>query len=108
MCLEALVRVTRLAASIGLHTGAMTVDDAAARFAADAFLGGSAARSEAARGTFDAGYGRYTWGKWLITDLRAQARTTWGPDFSDPRFNAALLDLGAPPVGLIRTALERG
>jgi hypothetical protein len=77
MCLEALVRVTRLACSIGLHTGEMTVDQAASRFREDAFLGGSAARSEAHRGTFDVGYGRYTLGKLAMMDLRDRARATW-------------------------------
>jgi hypothetical protein len=105
---EALIRVTRLACAIGLHTGAMTVDDATARFEADAFLGSSAARSEANRGTFDITYGRYTWGKLALLDLREQARAAWGAEFSLPRFHTALLDLGSPPLGLITTALTRG
>jgi hypothetical protein len=108
MCLEALVRVTRLVCSIGLHTGALTVDDATERFRHDAFLGGSAARSEAQRGTFDIGYGRYTQGKFAILDLREQARAQWGADFSLPRLHTALLELGAPPIGLITAALSAG
>ncbi len=108
VAIEALVRVTRLACSIGLHTGAMTVDDAAARFTADAFLQGPAAMSEARRGTFDPGYGRYTWGKLAISDLRVKARTAWGDEFSLPRFHKAMLDLGSPPLGLLDTAIERG
>jgi Bacterial protein of unknown function (DUF885) len=108
MCLEALVRVTRLACSIGLHTGEMTVEQAAARFTKDAFLGGSAARSEARRGTFDVGYGRYTLGKLAMLDLRAQARSVWGGAFSVPRFHSAVLGLGAPPLGLLSTALTEG
>jgi hypothetical protein len=105
MCLEALVRVTRLVCSIGLHTGSLSVDDATERFRVDAYLGEAAARSEAQRGTFDIGYGRYTQGKLAIRDLREQARTAWGPGFSLPRLHAALLDLGAPPLGLISAAL---
>jgi len=108
VAIEALVRVTRLACSIGLHTGAMSVDDAAARFTADAFLQGPAALSEARRGTFDPGYGRYTWGKLAIRDLRDKARTAWGPEFSLPRFHRAMLELGSPPLGLLHTAIERG
>lgn len=108
VAIEALVRVTRLAAAIGVHTGAMTVDDAAARFEHDAFLGGSAALSEARRSTFDPTYGRYTWGKLVIRDAARSARERWAADFSIPRFHAALLDLGAPPLGLIGTAVERG
>ncbi|MGN6245843.1 MAG: DUF885 family protein [Motilibacteraceae bacterium] len=108
VALEALVRVTRLACAIGLHTGQMTVEDATARFMSDAFLGRSAALSEARRGTFDAAYGRYTWGKLAIQDLRERARETWGAGFDLPRFHRAMLDLGSPPIGLLGTALERG
>lgn len=108
MCIEALVRVTRLVCAIGLHTGAMNVADATARFSSDAYLAGPAAASEARRGTFDPTYGRYTLGKLLITDLAAQARTQWGGSFSLPRLHAALLDLGAPPLGLMSTALVDG
>jgi hypothetical protein len=105
MALEALVRVTRLSCSIGLHTGALDVDGATERFRADAYLGGSAARSEAQRGTFDIGYGRYTQGKLAIQDLRERARAQWGADFSLPRLHGALLQLGAPPIGLIDAVL---
>jgi hypothetical protein len=105
---EALIRVTRLACAIGLHTGAMTVADATARFESDALLLGAAARSEANRGTFDVTYGRYTWGKLAIQDLREQATARWGDGFSLKRLHAAMLDLGSPPLGLLTTALDRG
>jgi len=105
MCLEALVRVTRLRVSIGLHTGAMSFDDAVAAFTGDAHLGGPAARSEAARGTFDLGYGCYTLGKLVLADLREQARRQWGAGFSLPRFHAELLALGSPPLALLGPAL---
>jgi hypothetical protein len=108
VAIEALVRVTRLACSIGLHTSALTVPEAARRFEQDAFLAGPAALSEARRGTFDPTYGRYTWGKLEILRLREQARATWGADFSLPRFHRALLGLGAPPLGLMGTAIIRG
>ena len=83
VALEALVRVTRLACAIGLHTG-MTVAEAARRFEDDAHLAGPAAPSEARRGTFDPTYGRYTWGKLEILDLRERARRDWGAGFSLP------------------------
>jgi hypothetical protein len=108
VCLEALIRVTRLACSIGLHAGDMTVEQAQARFENDAFLAGAAALSEARRGTFDAAYGRYTWGKLAVLEQREKARTAWGADFSLPRFHRALLDLGSPPIGLLGTAVARG
>ena len=69
----------------------MTVDDATARFEADAFLLGPAARSEATRATYDPTYGRYTWGKLEIMSLRDEALAAWGTEFSLRRFHEALL-----------------
>ncbi|MFC4565896.1 DUF885 family protein [Nocardiopsis mangrovi] len=106
--LEALIRVTRLAAAIGVHTGAMSVEDAAARFAADTVLAGPAALSEARRASFDPTYGRYTWGKLEILGLRDRAKERWGAGYTTRRFHAAMLDLGAPPLGLLGTAVDRG
>jgi hypothetical protein len=105
VAIEALVRVTRLAVSIGLHTGQMTIDEAAHRFEHDAYLKGPAARSEAARATFDPTYGRYTWGKLEILRLRATARAAWGPDYTLQRFHKELLALGAPPLGLMASGM---
>jgi hypothetical protein len=106
--LEALVRVTRLACAIGVHTAGMTVAEGARRFEADTHLAGAAALSEARRATFDPTYGRYTWGKLEIMALRERARKEWGANFSLHRFHAALLELGSPPLGLLGTAVERG
>ena len=106
--LEALVRVTRLACAIGVHTAGMTVEQAARRFETDTHLSGSAALSEARRATFDPTYGRYTWGKLEILKLRERARKEWGAGFTLQRFHKALLDLGSPPLGLLGTAVERG
>jgi hypothetical protein len=106
--LEALVRVTRLACAIGVHTAGMTVAEGAARFERDTHLAGPAALSEARRATFDPTYGRYTWGKLEIMSLREQARQQWGAGFSLRRFHTALLDLGSPPLGLLGTAIVRG
>jgi Bacterial protein of unknown function (DUF885) len=106
--LEALVRVTRLACALGVHTAGWTVEQATARFAADTHLAGSAAASEARRATFDPTYGRYTWGKLEIMALRERARAAWGAEFSLKRFHTALMDLGSPPLGLLPTALDRG
>ena len=106
--LEALVRVTRLACAIGVHTAGMTIADAARRFEADTHLAGPAALSEARRATFDPTYGRYTWGKLEILKLRERARKDWGAGFTLQRFHKAMLDLGSPPLGLLGTAIERG
>ena len=106
--LEALVRVTRLACAIGVHTAGMTVQEGARRFEADTHLAGAAALSEARRATFDPTYGRYTWGKLEIMSLRERARKEWGSGFSLRRFHSAMLELGSPPLGLLGTAVERG
>jgi hypothetical protein len=106
--LEALVRVTRLACAIGLHTAGQTVADCARRFETDTHLAGQAALSEATRASFDPTYGRYTWGKLEIIDLREKARQAWGAEFSLLRFHSAMLALGSPPLGLLGTALRRG
>ena len=106
--LEALVRVTRLACAIGVHTAGMTVPEAARRFEADTHLAGPAALSEANRATFDPTYGRYTWGKLEILRLRERARKEWGAGFTLHRFHSAMMSLGAPPLGLLGTAVDRG
>ncbi|WP_189133504.1 DUF885 family protein [Wenjunlia tyrosinilytica] len=106
VALEALVRVTRLSCAIGLHTGAMDVEEATQWFVEDAHLPRAGAASEARRGTFDAAYGRYTWGKLELMDLRERARRQWGAGFSLERFHTGLMALGSPPLGLIASALE--
>jgi uncharacterized protein (DUF885 family) len=100
------MRVTRLAASLGVHRGTMSVDEATRRFETDAFLLGPAARTEATRATFDPTYGRYTWGKLEIMGLRDEAIAAWGSKFSLLRFHEALLGLGAPPLGTMGDAIE--
>ena len=105
VCIEALVRVTRLRCAIGIHTGAMTMEDAVRSFEEDAFLKGPAARGEAGRAAYDPTYGRYTWGKLEILGLRDEAMAAWGGRYSHLRFHTALLDLGAPPLGLIGDVL---
>jgi len=106
--LEGLIRVTRLACSIGVHTAGMTVAEAARRFESDTHVSGPAALSEARRATFDPTYGRYTLGKLEIMDLRERARKEWGPGFSLIRFHTAMLALGSPALGLLHTAIDRG
>jgi hypothetical protein len=104
--IEALMRVTRLAAALGVHRGTMSMDEATRRFESDAFLLGPAARTEATRASFDPTYGRYTWGKLEIMALRDEAIAAWGSKFSLRRFHEALLSLGAPPLGTMGDAIE--
>ena len=104
--IEALVRVTRLACAIGLHSGAMSFTDAVARFEEDAYYRGPAARAEAGRATYDPTYGRYTWGKLEILRLRGEAQARWGRRYSHRRFHDALLALGSPPLGLMGSIFD--
>ncbi|MDQ1395856.1 MAG: hypothetical protein QOG64_1115, partial [Acidimicrobiaceae bacterium] len=104
--IEALLRVTRLAVAIGVHTGSMTLEDAVHRFEEDGYQRGPAARSEAVRAYWDPTYGRYTWGKLEIRSLRDDAVAQWGRKYSHRRFHEALLSLGAPPLGLMDDALR--
>lgn len=106
VALKALLRVTRLAAAIGFHSGTLDLDDCVARFQRDAFLRPAVAEAETARATFDPTYGRYTWGKLELLRLRDRARRRWGAGFTLRRFHDAVLALGAPPLGLIDAALE--
>jgi hypothetical protein len=107
IALSALQRASRLICSIGLHTGAMSIEEATHEFAANAYLTAPAARAEANRAMYHPTYGNYTWGKIAILELREQAKTRWGTGFSLTRFHTALLGLGAPPLGLIGNALEQ-
>jgi uncharacterized protein (DUF885 family) len=105
VALEALVRLTRLSCAIGLHTGAMNVEEATAAFMNDSLMSEATARSEARRGTFDPTYGIYTWGKWVIMDARDAARREWGDAFTLRRFHDQLLELGSPPLGLVQAVV---
>jgi hypothetical protein len=104
--IAALIRVTRLAAALGVHRGTMTVQEAATRFRQDAYMAEPGAQSEAGRATFDPTYGRYTWGKLEIRALRDEAIARWGPRFGLRRFHEALLELGAPALGTLGDCFE--
>ncbi|WP_316527982.1 DUF885 family protein [Kitasatospora brasiliensis] len=106
VALEGLCRVVRLTCAIGLHTGAFDVAEATRRFMADALLPRATAESEAHRGTFDATYGRYTWGKLAMMDLRERARAAAGPAFSLERFHRSVLALGCPPLAVLPAVFE--
>ncbi|MDJ1132050.1 DUF885 family protein [Streptomyces iconiensis] len=75
VALDGLRRVARLSSALGLHSGELTLDDAAALFGRDAHITGPGAYSKARRGLLDPGYGRYTWGKLAVLDARERARS---------------------------------
>jgi hypothetical protein len=97
----ALLRNCRFAASVGIHTKGLTVEQAAKRFVDDCHQDEATAREQAVRGTFDPGYFAYTLGKLQIIALREEAKEKLGDKFSLRRFHDALLSHGAPPIALI-------
>jgi hypothetical protein len=103
----ALLRNCRFAASVGMHTKGMTVEQAERRFMTDCHQDKATAHEQAVRGTFDPGYFAYTLGKLQILALREEARAALGARFSLQRFHDALLAHGSPPVALIHDTVLR-
>ncbi|MCI4362247.1 MAG: DUF885 domain-containing protein [Thermoplasmata archaeon] len=101
---DALLRDCRLLASIGLHTGGMTVEQATQLFIDRAHFERLPAEREAIRGTFNPEYYCYTLGKLRILDAR---RRLLDSAFHGSRkaFHDRLLATGAPPVGLLDSLL---
>jgi uncharacterized protein (DUF885 family) len=75
---DALLRNCRFAASLGIHTEGMTLDQAQKRFQKDCFQDKATAREQAVRGTFDPGYFAYTLGKVQILELRDSESASCG------------------------------
>jgi uncharacterized protein (DUF885 family) len=103
----ALLRNCRFAASVGIHTKGITVEQAEKRFVEDCHQSRAEAREQAVRGTFDPGYFAYTLGKLQILALREEAKKRLGDRFILRRFHDALLSHGAPPVALIHDRVLR-
>jgi hypothetical protein len=97
----ALLRNCRFAASVGIHTKGMTVDQAERLFVSECHQDVGTAHEQAVRGTFDPGYFAYTLGKLQILALRDEAQKKLGSRFSLRAFHDALLAHGAPPIPLI-------
>jgi uncharacterized protein (DUF885 family) len=102
---DALLRDCRLIASVGLHTGGMTLAEATGLFVQKAHFERLPAEREAIRGTFNPEYYCYTLGKLRILEARASLLAT---EFhgSLKTFHDRLLATGAPPVGLLETLLR--
>jgi uncharacterized protein (DUF885 family) len=98
---DALLRVVRYLASIGLHTEGMSVETAEEMFRAMAYQDSVNARQQALRGTYDPEYLNYTLGKLMILRLREDARAAAkarGEAFDLKAFHDELMSHGAPPV----------
>jgi uncharacterized protein (DUF885 family) len=102
---EALLRNCRYVASILMHTGRMSLQEATRFFMENGFMEELPAHKEALRGTFDPGYLNYTLGKLMILKLRDDMRAREGAAFSLKRFHDRMLALAYPPVPLVRKRL---
>ena len=107
MLLNALLRNVRFMSAIGLHTGAMTVEQSEKMFREVAFQDAANARQQAARGTFDPAYLNYTMGKLMIRKLRDDWCATRGGRDAWRQFHDQFLSYGGPPIPLIRKAMLR-
>jgi len=110
--IEALLRDVRLLAAIGLHTQGMTPAQAERMFRDAAYADAGGARQQAARGTYDPEYLKYTLGKLIIRKLRDDwvAQQAAGAPVADPKtywpaFHSKLLSYGGPPLPLVRKAM---
>lgn len=103
---DALLRNCRLIASIGLHTGGMSLEAATQLFQHEAHCERLPAEREAIRGTFNPEYFCYTLGKLAIRNARERyLASRFGGRLG--AFHDALLASGCPPVGLLDTLLGK-
>jgi hypothetical protein len=103
--LNALLRNARYLSAIGLHTGGMTVAQSEALFREKAFQDPGNSRQQAARGTFDPGYGNYTLGKLMIRKLRDDWTASRGGRAAWQSFHDEFLAHGSPPIPLLRKVM---
>jgi hypothetical protein len=109
---EALLRDVRYLSAIGMHTRGMSIAESERMFREQAFYDPGNARQQAARGTYDPEYLKYTLGKLMILKLRADwvAQQPGAAAEKDPRrywygFHNAFLSYGGPPIPLVRKAM---
>jgi transcriptional regulator with XRE-family HTH domain len=101
---DALLRDCRLIVSIGMHTQAMSVADAARLLRTEAHLEEVHAQREAIRGTYNPEYFCYTLGKLAILDARSKYLATKFHG-SLKAFHDTLLGFGTPPIGFLDSLL---
>ncbi|HEV3333722.1 MAG TPA: DUF885 domain-containing protein [Bryobacteraceae bacterium] len=102
---DALLRNARYIAGIQMHTGKMTVDQAADFFVKEGYQTRPIAEKEAKRGTSDPTYLVYTLGKLEILKLRDDYKNVKGQHYTLGEFHNAFLKQGAAPIKIVRRAL---
>ncbi|CAN5542141.1 DUF885 domain-containing protein [soil metagenome] len=98
--------VARAMADVGIHTGAMTIEDAAEFYQREALMTPDAAKSEAVKNSMFPGAAlMYLIGTDAIVDLRETLKGREGDAFSLKAFHDRLLSYGAIPVSLIAESM---
>jgi uncharacterized protein (DUF885 family) len=96
----------RAVADVAIHTGEMTIEDAAAFYARETAMTEAAAKGEAIKNSMFPGAAMmYLIGLDAIHDLRRDVQAREGSAFSLRRFHDRFLSYGAIPVALIRDAM---
>ena len=104
----ALLRLCRSVVAIRMHTQGMTVDQATRFFKYNAYLGQTASRLEAERGTYDYGYLTYSLGKMAILKLKNDYKRYRNEDFSLYEFHDRILSNGLAPLWAQRQMIMPG
>ncbi|MBV9086347.1 MAG: DUF885 domain-containing protein [Acidobacteriaceae bacterium] len=102
---DALLRNARFIAGIQMHTGNMSLEQAADFFVKEGYQSRTVGETEAKRGTSDPTYLVYTLGKLEILKLREDYKKKLGSKFNLKDFHDGFLKQGFPPVKIIRRAM---
>jgi uncharacterized protein (DUF885 family) len=102
---DALLRDARYIAGIRMHTGDMTMEQAADFFVKEGYQVRPVAEKEAKRGTSDPTYLVYTLGKLQIFKLREDYKKAKGSEYSLQKFHDDFMRQGFPPIRIVRRAL---
>ncbi|HEX7880258.1 MAG TPA: DUF885 domain-containing protein, partial [Candidatus Eisenbacteria bacterium] len=104
----ALLRACRYLVAIRMHTGDMTMEQAADFFVKEGFTERVDAEREARRGTLDPMFLSYQLGKLQILKAREDYKRFKGAAFNLKDFHDRVLSEGEPPVKLLRRLLMPG
>ncbi len=102
---DALLRDARYVVAIRMHTQGMTVEDAVRFFVDEGYQAKPVGEAEAKRGTGDPLYLYYTLGKLQILKLRADLQAREGAAFTLKSFHDRLMQVGQPPLKIVRREL---
>lgn len=102
---DALLRNARFIVGIKLHTGQMTMDQAADFFVNQGYQSRAVGEVETKRGTSDPTYLYYTLGKLQIMKLRNDLQVKEGKNFKLKQFHDDFMRQGFAPIQIVRHAM---